>query len=653
MIKSKHLTKITIIFVCLSLFACAGIVYMDGKNAEIKVVEYENKLFGEDILSIDIRVDKEDWQSMLDNATAKEYISGDLVINGVTFSTVGIRTKGNSSLSQVARMEDSNRYSLQFKFNYYVKGQTCYGLDSFCMNNVIGDTTYMKDYIAYDIMKYIGVDTPLTNYANVTVNGEDFGFYLALERYNKSFLDRVYNTSGGQLYNVKIAMGQEENFMQANTGQNEGIPNNRTNQHNQFEQQQGGQQRRQRNNQNGGMGGELPIGGIDRGFPAGGMGGISGRGGGSLLYTDDNIINYSAIFDNSVFSKNSDKDKQRVITALKNLNEGKSLEQYFDVDKILRYFAAHTVVVNLDSYSSNMAQNYYIYERNGKITILPWDYNFAFGGFQSGSTTDVVNFPIDTPVSGVSMEDRPLLNKLLEVEEYKEKYHEYLQQIVDGYFMSGVFKKTVLALDTKINNHVKNDITSFTTYEKYESSLPMFIELGTLRAESIHGQLEGTIPSTTESQRADRDSLIDASHINLSDLGNMMGGGGFGGRGGDRQDFMPAGMGNNMLDMGLMQEAMAVFQHNGNVLTDEVKEILLSIGLTEEQIEQLANMQNQIPEGGFDRSGGRDFPGNRSNFPDSQGVVTAFNSTFAIATILSLLFLAGAFVFILKAKKSY
>ncbi|NMA85539.1 MAG: spore coat protein CotH, partial [Epulopiscium sp.] len=243
---------------------------------------------------------------MLDNATAKEYISGDLVINGVTFSTVGIRTKGNSSLSQVARMEDSNRYSLQFKFNYYVKGQTCYGLDSFCINNVIGDTTYMKDYIAYDIMKYIGVDTPLTNYANVTVNGEDFGFYLALERYNKSFLDRVYNTSGGQLYNVKIAMGQEENFMQANTGQNEGIPNNRTNQHNQFEQRQGGQQRRQRNNQNGGMGGELPIGGIDEGFPAGGMGGISGRGGGSLLYTDDNIINYSAIFDNSVFSKNSD-----------------------------------------------------------------------------------------------------------------------------------------------------------------------------------------------------------------------------------------------------------------------------------------------------------------------------------------------------------
>ena len=53
---------------------------------------------------------------------------------------------------------------------------------------------------------------------------------------------------------------------------------------------------------------------------------------------------------------------------------------------------------------------------------------------------------IDTPVSGVSMEDRPLISKLLEVPEYKEKYHEYLNQIVDGYFNSGIFEETINAL---------------------------------------------------------------------------------------------------------------------------------------------------------------------------------------------------------------
>jgi spore coat protein CotH len=93
-------------------------------------------------------------------------------------------------------MSDGN-YSLQFKANKYIKGQTFYGLDVFCVNNMVGDATYMKDYIAYDMMNYIGVATPLTNYASITVNGKDYGFGIMLERYEQSFLNRVYNTSSG------------------------------------------------------------------------------------------------------------------------------------------------------------------------------------------------------------------------------------------------------------------------------------------------------------------------------------------------------------------------------------------------------------------------------------------------------------------------
>ena len=203
------------------------------------------------------------------------------------------------------------------------------------------------------------------------------------------------------------------------------------------------------------------------------------------------------------------------------------------MDGVLRYFAAHTVVVNLDSYTSNMQQNYYLYERDGRVTILPWDYNLAFGGFMSGSAGGVVNFPVDTPVSGVSMESRPLLNKLLEVEKYRERYHEYLMQIVEGFFESGVFENMLDSVDGKINGYVKNDPTAFHTYEQYLASLPVFAELGRLRAESVRGQLEGVIPSTSDGQSEDSSALIDASGVSLSALGSMMGGGGMGQ--GDRQ----------------------------------------------------------------------------------------------------------------------
>ncbi|NLB81226.1 MAG: spore coat protein CotH, partial [Clostridiaceae bacterium] len=213
MISSRYLNKVAVVLIFLALLTCALIVYLAQINPNTKVMQYESKLFGDEILLIDIQVDENEWQGLLADPTAKEYIPADLIINGELFSSVGLRTKGNSSLTQVAQMKDSDRYSIHFKFDKYQKGRTYYGLDTFCINNIIGDNTYMKEYLSYEIMDYSGVPAPLTNYARVTLNGEDFGFYLALERYEKSFLARAYDTTGGQLYNVKIQMGHREDFM--------------------------------------------------------------------------------------------------------------------------------------------------------------------------------------------------------------------------------------------------------------------------------------------------------------------------------------------------------------------------------------------------------------------------------------------------------
>ena len=63
------------------------------------------------------------------------------------------------------------------------------------------------------------------------------------------------------------------------------------------------------------------------------------------------------------------------MAALKNISEGNDLEQYMDVDNILKYMAVHVFSVNLDSLSGAMAHNYYLYEDSGQLNILPWDYN--------------------------------------------------------------------------------------------------------------------------------------------------------------------------------------------------------------------------------------------------------------------------------------
>lgn len=122
---------------------------------------------------------------------------------------------------------------------------------------------------------------------------------------------------------------------------------------------------------------------------------------------------------------------------MKSLENGRDIEKYLNVDEVLKYFAVNTFLVNLDSYSGGMYHNYYLYENNGVCEILPWDLNLSFGGFATNSGSRAVNFPIDSPVTG-NLENFPLIGKLLENDEYKEKYHEYLDKIVNEYFKSGI-----------------------------------------------------------------------------------------------------------------------------------------------------------------------------------------------------------------------
>lgn len=683
MIKSKYITMLVAVVMCLALAASFGMAAF-ASTAEAQTTEYEKKLFNGEIVTMDIEVDPEDWQSLLDNAQAKEYISADLVINGERFATVGIRTKGNSSLSQ-AGSSDTGRYSLQLNPNKYVKGQSFYGLDTMCINNLTGDATYMKDAISYDIMNFLDVPSPLYNYANVTVNGEAYGLFLLLERYDDSFLDRVYNTTSGELYNVKVQMGERSDFaagnrenspqgfgqggiqmpgqegemqtpptggappdgngqtgegtslsgssgqgdmqppegagalpdgngqmgegmssssssgqgdtqppegMQGQTGEGQTLPEEAT-------QGENGETETANTPEQGGM--QAPGGG-------GGMGGFS-SGGGNLVYTDDDPASYGSIFNNAVSSKVSDNDQQQVITAIQKLNEGEDLEQYWDVDEILRYLAAHTFVVNLDSYISSMQQNYYLYERNGLISILSWDYNLAFGGFQNGSASNFVNFPIDTPVSGVNMEDRPLVNTLLSVEEYKERYHEYLNQIVEEYVNGGLFAAEVERIDTEIGEDVKTDATAYFTYEQYQNALTVFDSLMVLRAQSVAGQLNGSIPSTTQGQSESPNLLVDTGDISISDLGSMGGGGGGGDRGGGgfggQQTTAAEGQQANVGQGGMpnmqgMQQLLQAAQSGEQ--TDEQRAELEAMGFTEEELERFLQMGQG---GGANMDGGQ------------------------------------------------
>ena len=118
---------------------------------------------------------------------------------GLVYENVAIRGKGNTSLTQVEQYGNS-RYSFKVEFDHYDNALNYYGLDKLSLNNLIQDNTMLKDYLCYQLMGSFGVDAPLCCFVYITVNGEDWGLYLAVECVEESFLQRNYGSGYGELY---------------------------------------------------------------------------------------------------------------------------------------------------------------------------------------------------------------------------------------------------------------------------------------------------------------------------------------------------------------------------------------------------------------------------------------------------------------------
>jgi hypothetical protein len=167
--------------------------------------------------------------------------------------------------------------------------------------------------------------------------------------------------------------------------------------------------------------------------------------------------------------------------------------------------------------------------------MIAWDYNLAFGGMGganrggtsttgTASATSYVNYPIDDPLLSGDMESRPMLAWIFENEEYTQMYHEIMREFIDSYFVSGEFEAFMSDTIALISPYVEKDPTAFCTYEEFQTAAQTLKEFCLLRAESIDGQLDGIIPSTSEGQAADSSALIDASDLDISAMGsNSMG----------------------------------------------------------------------------------------------------------------------------------
>ncbi|NLJ70406.1 MAG: spore coat protein CotH [Clostridiaceae bacterium] len=575
---SKHFDKIawtfTVLILLLTvLFMNQGVAL--GVEVTPRAIGYENSLFDNTrVHTIDIVMNN--WDEFIADAVDEEYYVTNLVIDGEAFKNAGIRGKGNTSLSSVAA-KNSERYSFKIEFDRYDSSLTYYGLDKLNLNNLIHDTTMMKDYLSYTMMKEFGVNTPLCSFVYITVNGEDWGLYLAVEGIEEAFLERNYGSNYGELYkpdsmNFGGGRGNGRGFKMndflnrdedaenpdmsdipnipdipdiSDVPDMSDIPDNPDMSDIPDISEQGitippmSEMPRMPDLQDMQDMPDLqdlqdmprmPMPNIqdmpnisdlpemknefmpDRENMQNKKGGFAQGIGSSdikLQYIDDNIDSYLNIWDNAK-TDIVKADQTRLIESLKKLTNGETIDSVVDIDQVIRYFVVHNYVCNGDSYTGAMVHNYYLYEQDGQMAMIPWDYNLAFGTFQSGNAQSTVNTPIDSPVSGASSADRPMWNWIVANEEYTELYHQYFTEFLNSVDILSCINDTY----DLIKSYVEKDPTAFYEYNEFETGVETLRQFCTLRTESISAQL-------ANNQTSANMNYVDASGLTLSEMGSM------------------------------------------------------------------------------------------------------------------------------------
>ena len=532
-----------------SLAGCAW--QSDGQAA----AESSAPFYTDRVVTVRFVMTEDDWTYLQENAREENYVRADMWYDGELVPDIALRPKGNSSLASTIA-QGSIRFSLKADLNLFNSARNLDGVKKLNFNNGFSDPSFMREILSYEIFEQMGLPTPRASFVDVWINDTHLGLYTMVEQVDQTFLRQHFTDATGNLYKPEMPAGYlnwteedvaeilasqdtSENSLDVNLGGANLMDilkalgweflteeETETNQLLPGIFERFNIENRPANNAAPGFGIQQfpnlpPSDNITNNFtrrnviiqggnmaPAGGMG--LGSRGDYLeqmgLKTNENKPDYDALF-HFLDVLNNEPDETFVT----------EIEKVLDVDQVLRFLAVSAALVHLDNYIG-MGHNYYLYEVNGKFTIIPWDLNMSFGGFGIGMDGDSsINFLIDEPTSG-AVADRPLVARLLAVPSYLETYHGYLTELINGPFSVDAITYRIDELADLIRPYVRADTLKFYPDRAFEVAVGnvavptvstpaagmvmgtgVNIDLKTFveeRIASIDKQLAGEIPST-------------------------------------------------------------------------------------------------------------------------------------------------------------
>lgn len=382
-----------------------------------------------DMPNIEFEFEESDWFDIMDD----NYDTGtDLLatcwINGERFDSVGIRFKGQTSF----RQNDTEKKSFNITLDYMIEDQEIDGYSTINLNCGWGDNTSMREVLYNNIGHYYYMGLK-SNYAQLSINGENWGPYQCIQQFNSSYIKEWYLSNDGTIWRA------------------------------------------------------LRIGG-GGGGPGGPGGPNFGAGTSSLNYNGPDSTDYNT--DYTLKRTEQDDPWTGLIDAcdvlenepLETLEE--ALSKVLDIDKACWFLAHEIIWADDDSYIFKGGMDYYVYYEAETGRIIPMEYD--------GNSVMANNHLQWDLFYRENNDDFPLMNRMLAVPSIRQRYLAHVRTILEDYFNPEFCNAHIDQLFEMIDQLIQEDPKKFYSYNQFVNSVNNLKQYIVTRRNNLLGHEEMT-----------------------------------------------------------------------------------------------------------------------------------------------------------------
>lgn len=471
--------------------------------------EYNRFFLQDGIQTVRIEIDENNLNYLFQNADKKPSVMANSVnIGGESIGYPGLKTKGSYTLEHTFNDYYVNdRFSFTINFGKYVKkeqygeNQNFYGCKKISFNNFFFDKSMMREFFCWKLLTEMGLPSAQYGLAKLYINDQYYGVYFMVEALDQALLSQHYGVSRKDVGDY-ITKPEESNL--------------------QYDKR------------------------LDRFCAEDGTFDLS-----SVLNMDaKGVWHASGILEDSDYLWEKDADTLQdvaemlptVLSWQKKLNalsggkdfDGKKLdvnsEEYLarlneimDVDEVVRYFAVHSFLVQLDDMFVEQ-HNFGLYiAGDGKSVILPWDYDLSFGCYYPSTAELTANFDLDMMYKGLDpvfmggeplaasevYPEFPLFHVIFQNSSLMEKYHGYMRECAKIAAFGGTtslgknyepawFNRYIEALSPLLEEAAAEEMARNAAYlnhtnqpEDMKKALPNLAKIIAMRAAGVLSQTDG------------------------------------------------------------------------------------------------------------------------------------------------------------------